>query len=163
MSYQLELKPLHQRLQDQLDRAVLPGRLFLNEHDMAEVIAALKENELNEVTLAAVVFGDNATAGKQWRDIIARVREYQAHIVELVAVCDQLATTAVCQACGTRIPNTEADRLDHVAHCAKRPADNPLALQLQQALNYLDFVPGDSLVAKCKHLSDLHTDDTLAE
>lgn len=75
MSYQPELKPLTQRLREQLARASIPGRLFIDENGMREVISALEENAASESALVIALFGEGHTAGKQWSDIIARVVE----------------------------------------------------------------------------------------
>ena len=130
MTHQPELKPLAQRLLEQIDRAVLPGRLFLGEREMREVIQALTDNSASEEALALALFGEGHAVGKQWRDIIAKAIEYQTHIVELVAVCDTLSRTVVCQYCGARCANTDEDRLGHITACEKRPADNPLAQEI---------------------------------
>lgn len=80
MTRQLKLETLAQRLKDKLSRAMLPGRLYLDEREMKEVIEALDVNTINEVTLEAVLFGDDATAGKQWAQIIAEIRRLKAEL-----------------------------------------------------------------------------------
>ncbi len=134
MLHQLELKPLYARLQDRLSRAVTPGRLFLGETEMKEVIEALAQHSLNEATVAAIVFGDAESVGKQWRDIHHALRQMQAVNAELTTALDQLRNTFICSGCGTRLPNTEANRLAHVAACDKRTsAEQQLAAQLATA------------------------------
>lgn len=103
MTHQLKLKTLSQRLKEQLARAMLPGRLYLDEREMKEVIEALDANTLNEVTLAAVLFGDDATAGKQWTQIIAEIRRLKRIVAdqedrEYYLTCRALDTTPIGRA-----------------------------------------------------------------
>lgn len=122
----------------------------MTEQDYNLLRETAQQAVIDEATLSAIVFGDDHTAGKTWRDIAARVREYQAHIIELVAVCQQLSTTAVCQACGTRISNTQDSRLEHVAHCDQRPQDNPLAAQLIEIGHILSRFSGATTIDKAR-------------
>lgn len=114
------------------------------------LIDQLAQAKLNEATLASIVFGNDHADGKTWQDIAARVREYQSHIVQLFAICEQLSTTAVCQACGTRIQNTQDARLEHIARCDKRTQDNPLAAQLIEIGHILSRFSGETTIDKAR-------------
>ena len=153
MSHQLPLKSLAQRLRErqaQTDTTPYGYGSLLSRDEILEIIAALEANTLNEVTLASVVFGDDATAGKDWRAIIARIRQDQDYIAQLQGALEELRNTFICAGCGQRFPNTEDQRLSHIANCAQRPTESPLAALLAQAKALLADVPGDDLLDKCR-------------
>ena len=169
MSHQLPLKSLAQRLRDrqaQTDTTPYGYGSLLSRDEILEIIAALEANTLNEVTLASVVFGDDATAGKDWRAIIARIRQDQDYSAQLQGALEELRNTFICAGCGQRFPNTEDQRLVHIANCAQRPTESPLAALLAQAKALLAGVPGDNLLDKCRAAAayyEVETIDLLAE
>ena len=169
MHQQLPLQSLAQRLRDrqaQTDTTPYGHGCHVGRSEVFEIINALEANTLNEVTLASVVFGDDATASKDWRAIIARIRQDHDYIAQLQGALEELRNTFICAGCGQRFPNTEDQRLSHIANCAQRPAESPLAALLAQAKALLAGVPGDDLLDKCRAVAayyEAETIDALAE
>lgn len=151
--HQLPLQSLAQRLRDrqaQTDTTPYGYGSLLSRDEIMEIVTTLEANTLDEVTLASVVFGDDATAGKDWRAIIARIRQDHDYIAQLQGALEELRNTFICAGCGQRFPNTEDQRLSHIANCAQRQSESPLAALLAQAKTLLAGVPGDGLLDKCR-------------
>lgn len=69
---------------------------------LTRIKAERDQLRLDEVALASVLFGDDHTAGKGFREMAARVRELQTFVWPSVAAetAQQAGVIAVCPVCG---------------------------------------------------------------